>query len=384
MTTCVRRSRYVIVVAALVGLTGCNLSMPMGDARKASLDRWNAARSQVKAALAADQLAAGNVSDARAESEKALALTPEDPKLLTLRARVALAAGDAAGAAKMLETAQSRGATDAETDYLVGVVHQQRLDWDGALEAFVRAAEAEPTELAYFVAAAQTLLQLGKPLDALEYVRSRGEVFGWTPGYEAMLAECHEQLGDWDSAAKAWRRVADGKPDALNRERLATALFRAGHCEEATSLLRELLESEGSSVSSGVRRMYSECLIEQRQYEAARAQLSEILSRSPEDADARLLLARTHAEQGRWDAALKAVRVVLERDRQNMRALEFATALTYRMGRMPHALELARRYRRAAPENESPIVDHVLEQARRMADSPAAAAASPDAQTPTP
>ena len=57
----------------LVWLAGCAQQTTQIEARKEATGRWNMARARVKAQLAADQLAAGNVTDASAEIEKALA-----------------------------------------------------------------------------------------------------------------------------------------------------------------------------------------------------------------------------------------------------------------------------------------------------------------------
>ena len=351
----------------VLGSSGCNMSMTHMEAREQAQERWNKARADVKAQLAADQLAAGNVAEAGTEINKALALQPDDPKLKVLRARTALAAGDAARAQALLEGVTLEGVQQAEVAYMLGVIQQQHLKWDQAFGYFAQAAELNPDESAYYVAVVQAMLQMGQPREAIEYLVANEERFGWTPAYHAAIAECHEQLRQWDDAATAWQMVLDAHEDEGVSERLSSALFRAGRFDDALPLLRAAVENKESPASESTRRMYAECLIETGEFEAARQELMDLLSLSPRDTALLMLLSRSYIELNRLDLALRTARRAIDASPQEFEPLELAAAVSYRMGRMPQATAFARKAQSISPENESPVVRQILEIAKTRA-----------------
>jgi tetratricopeptide (TPR) repeat protein len=357
--------------------TGCNLPNAQFEARAQAQKRWNEARAQVKAQLAAEQLAAGNVADASTEVSKALSLNPENTGLIVLRARTALASGDTATALPLLERVSGDETHKAEVAYLLGVIWQQRLRWEDALDCFARAAEADPSESAYFVAVVQALLQLGKPTEALEYLRGNEDRFGWTPAYHAALAECQEQLGRWSEAAAAWRMVADSSNDASVIERLATALHHAGRCTEALPLLQERIDAEQQNEPDTLRRMLADCLVEEGRLDAARAQLVKILDQQPRDGEALLLLARVHAQEGRYELALRTVRRAIDVQQDRFEPLELAAAIAFRTGQRAQAAAFARRAEAVLPGHDSFVIHAILEPLRNEA-----ARATPTTATP--
>ena len=95
--------------------------------------------------------------------------------------------------------------------------------------------------MAYVVAIVQNLLQLGEAEEALTFLRSRADEFGWSSAYQVALAECYEQVDDWSAAAAAWERVSDAGDVRFVRERLALALYRCGRWPEAITHLQRLL-----------------------------------------------------------------------------------------------------------------------------------------------
>lgn len=349
---------------------GCNMSTSHLEAREQAQQRWNKARADVKAQLAADQLAAGNVAEAGTEINKALALQPDNPKLKVLRARTALAAGDAARAQALLEGVALEGAEQAEVAYMLGVIQQQHLKWDQAFTHFAQAAELNPDESAYYVAVVQAMLQMGQPREAIEYLKANEERFGWTPAYHAALAECHEQMGQWDDAAVSWQMVLDAHEDDGVSERLSAALFRAGRFEQALPFLRAAVENKEQPAGESTRRMFAECLLEVGESEASRQVLMALLAESPRDTASLLLLSRSYIELNRLDLALRSARRAIEAAPQEFEPLELAAAISYRLGRMPQAAAFARKAQSLSPENDSPVVRQILEIANHRTTTP--------------
>ncbi|MCC6357257.1 MAG: tetratricopeptide repeat protein [Phycisphaerales bacterium] len=339
--------------------TGCAQQTPQVEARKEATGRWNLARSRVKAQLAADQLAAGNVTDAAAEIERAMALDPANPRLMVLSAKVALARGNDRLAEQLLTGIEAEAPVRAEAEYLLGVIAQQRLCDEKALEHFVRAGSIDPAEVAYPIAVSQQLLQAGDARAALEQLDSRRADFGWTSGYHAARAECLEALGDWREAAAAWRQASTGSKDPAVQERLALALRQSGQWREAASVLEARLAdgaaesgAAGGAVSSRVLRLaLAECQIESRQFEAARAQIALVMKDDPRDARAWLLLSRIETYGQNFEKALDLAQRSLTHDPDSRAAMETVAGLAYRLGRREVAEGVLARLRAVDPSN---------------------------------
>jgi tetratricopeptide (TPR) repeat protein len=372
MTSCrapvlsrVARLLLSFALPALLLASGCQSTQR--EARQESLDRWNRVRADVKAKLASDQLAAGHVEDAATELTDALRLDPSNPKLLTLQARVCLARGDHATAERLLEGIEAEGKLTAEVEYLRGTIEQQRLHWDEALNYFVRAASEDPQEVAYVVAIADSMLQLGQTEGARDFLLSHEDKFGWTSAYHCAMAECCEQLGDWDSAVAAWERVVDADDIPSVRERLALALYHSGRCNDAIPHLERLLEDDTSESLGPLRLALAQCLVETGRPAAAREQLSRLLREDSQNVSALQVLACAYAAEGTLDRARRTAEQALRIDPDNPQTLELAAALAFKTGDQARAVALAEQILTLAPETSSPVASEILGQ---LASSP--------------
>lgn len=361
------RNAALMVCVALLAMPGCVSTQ--SQARRESTERWNRVRAEVKTKLAADQLSAGHVQDAATELAEAFRLDSSNPQLLTLQARLHLAQGNLAAAQRLLRSAQVQGVARAEIEYLLGVIAEQRLRWDEALNHFVRAANEDPDEVTYVVAMVQNMLQFGEAEEALRLLRSYEDEFGWTGAYHAAVAECCEQLADWAGAASAWQRVANGSDEPGIHERLAMALYRAGKWSEAIDHFEQALEQRQSEPCTSVRLALVDCLLEEGQPAAAHAQLGSILRNDPRSVAALRRVARVFAQQGQFERARQTAEHLLQLAPRGPETLELAAGLALRAGDHARALGLAREIGRDFPDVESPVADHIV--ARLTATPPA-------------
>jgi tetratricopeptide (TPR) repeat protein len=347
----------------LVGaLAGCETTQAI--AREEALRRWNAARARIKVKLAADQLQAGNVSGAAAELAEADRLDPNNPAVVPLRARVWLAEGKTTSALELLQQARvserdaPASATQAEIEYLAGTAWQQQQRWDDALDAFQRAVTLDSQEVAYVVAVGETWLQLDRPQQALNFLTAHAHQFDWVDAYQATLAECHEQLGNWPAAAAAWQRVASAQGAAPEiRERAAEALYRAGRYGEAIAILLELV-NETHTPPSWLRLTLAECYLATGRSTAACEQAQAVLQRDENSVPALRLMARSYALAGDLATALRMAQRALTVDGHDARALELVTALARRTGQNDLAATTATRL--LALEAENPVAQYIL------------------------
>jgi tetratricopeptide (TPR) repeat protein len=355
-----RWARGAALTLLAIGLLVPGCTSTQSRARKESTERWNRVRAQVKLKLAADHLAAGHVEDAATELAAAVRLDPANPELQTLQARLCLARGQLSTAQRLLEGARGEEQLRGEVEYLLGVIQEQHRRWDAAREHYVRAADADPQEVAYLAAIVQAMLQLGRTADALALLESHEPQFGWTGAYLAALAECHEQLQDWAAAASAWRKVVDTHDDPDIRERLAVALYRAGSLTEAARLFERLLDETTTEPEAYLRLALADCLLAEGQPGAAHQQLDRVLRDDPRNARALQFDAQAFAHQGKFRHARELAERALRLAPDDLRALELAATLALKAGDTDRARELAERIARVAPDANNPVAYQIL------------------------
>ncbi len=350
----------LIALAAGVAVTGCQTTQP--TAREQANERWSVARAEVKAQLAADQFASGNIDAAAGELNEAYRLHPENPDYVPLRARIWLAKGKIAEAEALLTGTTLPGRRQAEIEYLLGVVRQQQQRWSDALDAYLRAAEIDNDAVEYVIAAAQTWLQLGQPQQALEYLGSVSAKFGWTTVYQTTLAECHEMRGDWSAAASAWQRVAYTQgADREVRRRLADALYRSNRYLEAIPTLVELVDA-ADEPDHQTRMMLAESYLAVGRNNDAQDQARAVLLAERDHTAALRLIARSLSAEGQYRAALRTAQQAMRHDTSDRHSLELVTALAWRVGERELATSTATRLLRVDPQNA--IAESVLRRAR--------------------
>ena len=359
-------TRKPLVGFGIVGLclvaTGCNSAQSHN--RVEAKQRWNEVRADVKLRLAADQLSAGHFEDAAAEVGEAYRLNPTDPQVLILQARVHMARGDQRSARRVLQAVDvPNGPVRAEVEYLLGTIAQQCMRWDDAFGHFVQAADNDPQDVVYVVAIVQSLLQLDRPQKAATFLQSYDEQFGWTAAYQAALAECQEQLGEWNAAAACWKKVVatDDAPEL--RERLATALFRAERYVEAAPQIARLIDDAGTSASSAWRLMHAQCLLETRRTVKARQELSLVLRSAPDNVAALRLLACALAREGRLMQAISTAERAYNLAPDEMPSQELLATLALRTGDTDRAVDLAQHIQTAHAEQNSPVAREILARA---------------------
>lgn len=347
--------------ALIAALAGCQLTGSGARSREQAEQRWRIARADVKARLAADQLDAGNINQAATELSKARRLAPDDAGLKILESRVLLADGRFAQAERLLESGTTSSARGAEARYLLGIIEQQRLHWDSALEHYLAAADQDPDQIDYVVAAVQVLLQLSRADDGLELLAGCKDRVGWQTAWHAARAECFEQLERWEQAAGSWRRVANTDQRSDISERLALALYRSQAWRDAIPILQQIVDADQSTAARPVRLALAECLLESGDAEGARGQALAVLGKSPRNVPALRLLARILAADGHYERGLAVIEQALEIDPNDMLTVEYAAVLAFKTGDTRRAARWARVINTADSSNPSAIATHILE-----------------------
>lgn len=323
--------RAVLLLVGVSALNGCQTTRPTNQ--QAAEERWSMTRADVKARLAADQLAAGNVEAAAAALGEAERLDQTPRQHVALQARICLAQGDVAAAEQVLASVPATQASAGEIAYLRGIVNEQKQQWTAATAAYDQALAAQPGEVAYLVAAVQARLQQGATAEARSLLKQHEATLGWTNAYSAVLAECAEQGDDWATAASAWQRVCSATPENDDlRLRQATAWFRAERYDEATTLLTDLAEHGDEATRQRARLLLAECALAHGQPATARDLLKQVLRHDAKSAPTLRMLARALWMLNDQRGALSVARQALAASPQDVESLALVTVLARRVG----------------------------------------------------
>ena len=231
---------------------------------------------------------------------RALDVTGENHVAERLLGTALLSSGDAAGAEPHLREAVRLRPGSAEALNALGVALTQLGrpgDAEAALEAFRRAAVADPADAAIRNNLGNALAARGDAPGALAEFR---EAVRLAPGEAAGHRNAgltHAELGRFDEARRSLEEAARLEPeDAATLGDLGNVLAQLGRVDEALARHREALRLDPSSRLA--RHNLARLLARAGRLDEATAVLAEGLARDPGDEEGRLLLVRVRAVAG--------------------------------------------------------------------------------------
>ncbi len=355
------------VSLAALAVPGC--LEPHATAKAEADQRWRTIRARVKLGLAEEQLRNGSAARALEQLDQVKELDPTLPGLAPMLAKAYLAEGQIPEAeAALREAAAENAPTDAQVNYLLGIIEQRRGAWRRAWGHYAAAAASEPRSLALALAEAEALLHLGGAEEACHYLIERVERFNQEPAFHWGLAEAYRAAGNLDAAAQSYRTARElGEQDPDVTESLAWCLLRAGRFAAAAEEFRHLLAEQGRSsytttVTAHQRRLSIElglakCLLEVGQPAEARERLAALTRSHEKEPGVWLALARASLACGDTERALKNAVRAAELDEQNVAARQLATYLAVKAGQGELAEQLARQAVAIGPQDAA---NHIL------------------------
>lgn len=175
-----------------------------------------------------------------------------------------------------------------------GTLAYSRGELEQALGMFEKEIVNRPSDAESHSNAAQVLIRLGRPTDALPLLERAVALNESRWAYRFNLARCRGLLGDWTGAVSDYRAAAELFPaDYATLFNLAQSLHRAGREEEAVAGYREAIAAKPDDATFHLALGISE---ENRgQAAAAVAAYREFLQMAPEAAEAAGV--RTRLEQ---------------------------------------------------------------------------------------
>ena len=257
------KSRLLVAgMLCSLALTGCASSSgkKRPTQKEQAVKQWNGTRAAVMASMARSQYDAGNFTQCEQTVRDAMKLNSENADLHLLSAKLAIQQGHLEVAESELALVTKYAPNNAEADYLTGVVCERAGKHQDALDAYTRAAEKVPTEVAYVLARAEILVDLDRPLEALQFVQEKSLAFDQSAPLHDTLGELLVGQSRYEEAVAALRQASVMAPDDQQiREHLAMAYYFNKQYAEGGEIFKALLDIEKNQSRSELWLALGEC-----------------------------------------------------------------------------------------------------------------------------
>ncbi len=304
-----RAATATVAIALFSGSVGCSSNPSQKEKAKI---HWNAARGQVQAKLAEDQLAAGQLDEARRTCDQALAITNRLPEIFLLSARIDIERNElpaALAALKYARQLQPPAQLAASVEHLSGVVAERWEETDKAVVHHGLATTLNPNEPTYLLAYAEALVSAGRADEAATELESRVTYFEGNAAIRDGLGQVYQAQGRHAEAAEMFRRASILVPDDLDvRERLAFATLQSGDTSRAAVLIEKLLTAPEMETRLSLHTALGECRLARGEHALARVSFQRAARLDSRHVPAWLGVAKASIEGGdlsRADQALE-------------------------------------------------------------------------------
>jgi Flp pilus assembly protein TadD len=263
--------RNAIVLLTTAGLAGAWLTLSgcsttgKHTSRDASQAKQTLAviKSATEWDMARQAFLAGDLEKALKGVDRSIALNENVPKSHVLRGRVLMEKGDIEGAIDSFNTAETLDPSNYDAQYFLGVAFERLAQPERAQERYVRAADLDPSNPQYVIAAAEMMLDLGRASEAMSFLEGRQSAFEHNGGVRHLLGQIAMIEGD---SARAERLFTEARlltpDDTMINEDLVRALIANAEFGEAESLLARMLKDPANADRRDLEKLRARCLIE--------------------------------------------------------------------------------------------------------------------------
>lgn len=265
MTRTARRTRtsapltLVLSATLLAGCSGHGRYTTEGISL--ARQRLNAMKAASEYDMARQSFLAGDLDKALRKSNIALSLAEDNARLHVLQGRIHIERGAVGEALLSLRRAAEFDETSVEARYYLGVVHERLNEHDAALGHFLAAAELDPFNPQYPIAAGEMLIDLGRP-DEARGMLLESDAADHSAGIQQLLGHIAMIKGRPDEACGLFNKARLLAPDdGAILEDLASAQVAAGRHGAADRNLIHLLRDPANENRRDLLHMRAECLL---------------------------------------------------------------------------------------------------------------------------
>lgn len=296
---------------------------------------------------------AGRFDEAARQLARAIVADPDNVTPRLALARLELGRDDIGAARAAIDAAAARHPGNPEIATFDGLLRFREGQGDAAVAAFRRAATEDPARAERWLNLGRAEAASGNLTAARDSLQRALRLAPEAAPTLQTLAQVELELGNLDAARDHARTLQRAQPRGADGFRIEADVSAAeGDWRDADRLY----------VSAYERRPEFDTAF--RSYQARReagigesaALLARWVQLSPEDTRARLLLAQQRQAEGAAEAAVREYRAVIQRDPDNVIALNNAAWLLGETGEPERGLEFARRALAQAPE-AAPVLD---------------------------
>lgn len=329
------------------------LLLVMGEPR-AALDAATALSTQlpddaaVLNALGLAHLRADSAGRAAVAFEQALMADPGLTDAAFNLANLRVRGGEYAAARAVLEPLTLTGHHAVQALRMLARIDATQHGAQIAIERLEPKVEEHPQALELRVALAQLLLDTDQPERARRLLRSAPAELQTTPALQALVAESHRALRQFEPAVVAYRAALEQQPESAGiRYRLAATLADMGRVDAAQDVLLE------AARRNPTHRLLTPALRQVRAVlpdgKAALAFMERLLALAPDDPRLREAWADFQVQAGAPDAALAVYEDLRRQDPPNLGILKKCVLLHYRLGEPAEAEALLRHWQTLQP-----------------------------------
>jgi putative PEP-CTERM system TPR-repeat lipoprotein len=342
------------------------------------------ARAKVQVLRARAHLQRRDAAQAQGSLDEALALRPEMPEGLLVRAELLRQSKDVAGAEAIADRVLGKDPKNVQALLLKGDIRRSLGDLEGAVGFFGKAVAEHPNSVIGRLGRAACLLALKRPADAKSDINTvldanskqplalflkasvhaaagelaeavnvlqpaAKEVENLFPA-QVLLAEASLRLQRNEQAMQYAQRLQAMAPDSpVSRTLLAMAHLRKNEVKKALDLLEPIAAQYPSE--DRLQSVLAEAYSRSGRYEAAVTALGNVLKNNPDNADLRARIDANLFRSGQRDEAVKDLDALVteEPDAKNASVLLFA--LHVQSGQVAKAATVADGLRKNEPDN---------------------------------
>ncbi len=297
------------LAAALIGC-GTTNQQDRIEAHK----RWNETRARVLVGVGEEQFTVGDLDNARNSANEALALTPDLLEARELLGRVAIEKGNYARADRHLAAAAELAPRSGKVIYLMAISQERRGRSAEALTLYRKARALDPNNPAFILASAETLVALGRPVEALELIESKFQSTDQVLGLYKTAGELAMLTGKTDKAIDHFGKARYLDPDDLGvQEQLAKAYFFADRPTDAVGLLKALSSQGPYARTAWLHNMLGQCQLALGRPREAKASFEVAIDIEPDRARHWVGLAKASLTGGDLPRAILSARRALSK-----------------------------------------------------------------------
>lgn len=258
-----KNTRIILGTAlgALALLTGCQgHGEQVAGAKNIAVQRLDGLKAATEFQMAEAAFSNEDLDKAMKHVSMSIQLNGSVVRSRVLLGKIFMEQGNFEQAAKALADAEAIDPKSVEPQYYMGLLNERTARKEAALARYLKAAELDPSDAQYTLAAAEVMIDLGQVPEAKQFLEEHREQFENNAGIRQTLGHIAMMQGDLDSAVKEFGDARLLAPENQGiAEDLARAFFETEQFAEAENILSRILTNAINKDRRDLQLMQANC-----------------------------------------------------------------------------------------------------------------------------